>query len=174
VDGAGAGAGAGQDERTVVGLVDAPGNKVRVDEDVKPQTLGGMLPLALGIDEEGQFDFDRAVLRPEVKAVLDELAMRLNEAEWDRLDIIGYTDRIGSDQYNQQLSERRAWAVARYLVDQGVPLQKLKVEGRGKQHALTKEGECEALPREQLITCLQRDRRVELDASIRRTQARIE
>lgn len=157
----------------MVGMVDAPGTRVRVEEEVTTQTLGGLLPLSVGVDEEGQFDFDKAVLRDEVKVVLDELAIRLHEAEWDRLDIIGYTDRLGSPEYNQQLSERRAWAVARYLVDQGISLQKLKVEGRGDRNSVIAEGECENMDRQQLITCLQKDRRVELEASIRRTQAKI-
>jgi outer membrane protein OmpA-like peptidoglycan-associated protein len=170
-----AAAGAGSDEEAmVVGMVDAPGSRVRIEEDVTPQTLGGMLPLAVGVDEEGQFDFDQAVLRPEVKSVLDELAGRLRDAEWDRLDIIGYTDRIGTDDYNQQLSERRAWAVARYLLAQGVPVSKMKVAGRGERNSQVNQGECHDLERSELIACLQQDRRVEIEASIRKTEAKIQ
>jgi outer membrane protein OmpA-like peptidoglycan-associated protein len=161
------------DEQIVVGMVDAPGRNVQVEEQVTPQTLGGMLPMTIGVDEEGQFDFDQAVLRPEVKQVLDELVARLRDAEWDRLDLIGYTDRIGTTEYNQQLSERRAWAVARYLVDQGVPLNKIKVEGRGERESLVGEEECTSLTREELIACLQKDRRVSIEASIRKTQANV-
>ncbi len=167
--------GAGSDqEAMVVGMVDAPGSRVRIDEEVTPQTLGGMLPLTVGVDEEGHFDFDQAVLRPEVKAVLDELAVRLRDAEWDRLDILGYTDRIGNDDYNQQLSERRAWAVARYLVAQGIPVNKMRVEGRGERASQVAEGECHHLDRSELIACLQKDRRVEIEASIRKTEAKIQ
>lgn len=155
-------------------MIEAPGKSVRVDEEVSAQTLGGMLPLSVGVDEEGQFDFDQAVVRDDVRTVLDELALRLHEAEWDRLDIIGYTDRLGTPEYNQQLSERRAWAVARYLVDQGIPLSKLRVEGRGERNSVVAEGECENMGHSELIACLQKDRRVELEATIRRTQARIE
>jgi OOP family OmpA-OmpF porin len=158
----------------VVGMVEAPGGKVRIEEEVSPQTLGGMLPLSVGVDEAGQFDFDKAVLRPEVKSVLDELATRLTDAEWDRLDIIGFTDRIGTDDYNQHLSEQRAWAVARYLVDKGVPLQKLKVEGRGERDSVLQQGECKDLGRDELIGCLQRDRRVEIEASIRKSHANLQ
>jgi outer membrane protein OmpA-like peptidoglycan-associated protein len=161
------------DEQIVVGMVDAPGRNVQVEEQVTPQTLGGMLPMTIGVDEEGQFDFDQAVLRPEVKQVLDELVARLRDAEWDRLDLIGYTDRIGTTEYNQQLSERRAWAVARYLVDQGVPLNKIKVEGRGERESLVGEEECTSLTRDALIACLQKDRRVSIEASIRKTQANV-
>jgi len=167
--------GAGSDEEAmVVGMVDAPGSRVRVEEEVTPQTLGGMLPLAVGVDEEGQFDFDQAILRPEVKSVLDELVGRLRDAEWDRLDIIGYTDRIGTDDYNQHLSDRRAWAVARYLLSQGIPVNKMKVEGRGERNSQMAEGECHDLERHELIACLQQDRRVEIEASIRKTEAKIQ
>ena len=61
-------------------MIDAPGGNARVDEEVTPQTLGGMLPLVVGVDEQGQFDFDQAVLRIEVKVVLDDLAGRLEDA----------------------------------------------------------------------------------------------
>ena len=57
----------------IVGMVDAPGGRARIDEEVTPQTLGGMLPMVVGVDEQGQFDFDQAVLRAEVKGVLDGL-----------------------------------------------------------------------------------------------------
>jgi outer membrane protein OmpA-like peptidoglycan-associated protein len=170
----GATAGGAQDEEIIVGMVGAPGSRVRIEEEVTPQTLDGMLPLSLGVDEEGHFDFDQAVLRPEVRVVLDELVARLREAKWDRLDLIGYTDRIGTAQYNQQLSERRAWAVGRYLMDRGVPLTKLKVEGRGERDSLLSEDECVNLARTELIACLQKDRRVQIEASIRKTQARVQ
>jgi OOP family OmpA-OmpF porin len=130
--------------------------------------------LVVGVDEEGHFDFDKAVLRPEVRTVLDNLAVQLRDAEYDRLDIIGFTDRIGTEDYNQQLSERRAWAVARYLMDRGVPLAKLKVEGRGERESLLTEGECADLNGVDLIGCLQKDRRVQIEASIRRTHVKVE
>jgi outer membrane protein OmpA-like peptidoglycan-associated protein len=168
-----AGAG-GDDDAMIVGMVDAPGGRAQIDEDVTPQTLGGMLPLVVGVDEQGQFDFDQAVLRPETRSVLDDLVSKLQDAEYDRLDIIGYTDRIGTDEYNQQLSERRAWAVGRYLMQQGVPLAKIRVQGRGERESLLSMGECSDLPRAELIACFQRDRRVQIEASIRKSHVKIE
>jgi outer membrane protein OmpA-like peptidoglycan-associated protein len=166
--------GAGGDDPMIVGMIDAPGGNARVDEEVTPQTLGGMLPLVVGVDEQGQFDFDQAVLRIEVKVVLDDLAMQLQDAEYDRLDILGYTDRIGSDEYNQQLSERRAWAVARYLMTRGVPLAKIRVEGRGERESVLSVTECAELVRDQMIACFQQDRRVQIEASIRKSHVKIE
>ncbi|HTS54849.1 MAG TPA: OmpA family protein [Burkholderiales bacterium] len=159
------------DER--IAAIDVPSGKVKVDEEYRPQTLGGALPLILGVNEEGRFDFDQYSLRPEVKRVLDELAEKLKAAEYDRLDIIGYTDRIGTNDYNRRLSELRAYAVAQYLMGKGVPENKIHYEGRGDRNPLTPAGECQGLAREDLITCLQKDRRVEIEASIHRKHATV-
>jgi outer membrane protein OmpA-like peptidoglycan-associated protein len=171
---AGAGdAAAAAEQHDIVGMVEAPGEKASSQEMVMPQTLGGMLPLTIGVDGEGEFDFDRAVLRDDVKTLLDQLARKLQEAEFDTLEIVGHTDRIGTEEYNQYLSERRAWAVARYLVKQGVPVTKLRVVGKGMYQPLTDTDECVGLDRQQLIACVQKDRRVEISASIRRTDVDI-
>jgi outer membrane protein OmpA-like peptidoglycan-associated protein len=158
----------------VVGMVEAPGRKATAKETVIPQTLGGMLPLTLGVEGEGEFDFDRAILREQVKSVLDELAARLKDAEYDRLEIVGHADRIGTEDYNQYLSERRAWAVARYLVKQGVPAAKLAVEGRGMHEPLTGPNQCRGLSRDEMIACMQPDRRVVISASIRKVDVRVQ
>jgi len=157
------------------GLVEAPGKQATRREEVIAQTLDGMLPLTLGIDGQGEFDFDKAILRLQVSEQLDVLAARLKEAQYDRLEIVGHTDRIGTEDYNQYLSERRAWAVARYLVDQGVPASKIRVEGRGMHEPLTPLQECNGqLSREQLIACLQLDRRVVISASIRKVDVKVQ
>jgi len=163
-----------QQKDTVVGLVDVPGKKATVKEDTIPQTLGGMLPMTLGVDGEGEFDFDKAVVRPEVKAVLDKLAAKLKESQYDTLNIVGHADRLGTEEYNQSLSERRAWAVARYLMAQGVPLQKIQVEGRGVSEPLSKPDDCVGLTKKEAIVCLQKDRRVEIAASIRNTEVKVQ
>jgi outer membrane protein OmpA-like peptidoglycan-associated protein len=162
-----------QQEEVIVGLVETPGKKATPTETVIPQTLGGMLPLTLGLEGEGEFDFDKAVLRDQVRSVLDEVAAKLKDAEYDRLEIVGHTDRIGTEVYNQYLSERRAWAVARYLIQQGVPVNKLAVEGRGMHEPLTSAQDCTGLSREETITCLQTDRRVVISASIRRVDVNV-
>lgn len=149
------------------GRVDAPGKHVDIGEDEKLETLGGMLPMAIGMDERGLFDFDQYLLRDDVKATLDVLAEKLNAAVYDRLVIYGYADRLGTAQYNKSLSEKRAWAVAGYLMDHGVPPHKLKVEGRGEQDPVTAVDACEGLSRAEQIECFQRDRRVEITATVK-------
>ena len=102
------------------------------------------------------------------------LAEKLKSAEYDRLVILGYTDRIGTDDYNRQLSDKRAWAVAGYLMDRGVPPHKLKVEGRGERDSLTGDEACEGLKRVEMIQCLQRDRRVEIAATVKEYSLRVQ
>ncbi|HXV08260.1 MAG TPA: OmpA family protein [Burkholderiales bacterium] len=163
-------------EPLIVGVVEAPGKKATRNEEVIPLTLGGLLPMTLGVDGQGEFDFDRAVLREQVKELLDTLVSRLKGAEYDRIEIVGHTDRIGTEDYNQYLSERRAWAVARYLAKQGVPVTKMQVEGRGMQEPVTGAHECDAkdIDRDQLIVCLQKDRRVVISASIRKVDVNVQ
>jgi outer membrane protein OmpA-like peptidoglycan-associated protein len=64
--------------------------------------------------------------------------------------------------------------VARYLMAQGIPVNKMRVEGRGERSSQVAQGECHDLERAELIACLQQDRRVEIEASIRKTEAKIQ
>lgn len=80
------------------------------------------------------FDFDKATLKPEGRAKLDELAAAV-KAEKFQLEVIvavGYTDSTGPDAYNLKLSERRAAAVKSYLVSQGIEANRIYTEGKGK------------------------------------------
>ena len=81
-----------------------------------------------------EFDFDSAVIRPEYNAPLDNLGRALNGPLSDAvLKIIGHTDSIGSEAYNQKLSERRARAVAGYLQRRwGISPVRLRTEGHGE------------------------------------------
>jgi outer membrane protein OmpA-like peptidoglycan-associated protein len=66
------------------------------------------------------FDFDSAVIRSNAASNLTELAGNLSKYGDSRLLIVGHTDAVGSSEYNQALSERRAEAASRYLAAQGV------------------------------------------------------
>jgi OOP family OmpA-OmpF porin len=80
------------------------------------------------------FDFDKANIRPQDAAVLDEAAETLKAHPNVTVNVNGYCDAIGSFSYNLRLSERRAEAVVRYLVDHGVPENRLIPHGYGKTH----------------------------------------
>ncbi|MDR2364552.1 MAG: OmpA family protein [Zoogloeaceae bacterium] len=85
------------------------------------------------------FDFDADTLRPESGAVLDEVVKLARENPAWKFEIGGHTDSLGADAYNQNLSERRAAAVARYLVDKGVDAARLQAKGYGESRPLIPE-----------------------------------
>ena len=82
------------------------------------------------------FDFNSSVVRPESRPVLDEAATLLKQNPGVHVVVKGYTDSIGSAEYNQALSVRRAEAVYRYLVNLGVDPERLTVEGFGKTNPI--------------------------------------
>jgi OmpA-OmpF porin, OOP family len=109
------------------------------------------------------FDFDKAVLKPEGRTKLDELASQAKGIKLEVILAVGHTDRLGSDTYNQKLSERRAAAVKTYLVSKGVEANRIYTEGKGKKQPVTG-AQCNNVKnRKALIECLQPDRRVEVE-----------
>ncbi|MBL0598736.1 porin OmpA [Aeromonas jandaei] len=109
------------------------------------------------------FDFNKATLKPKASEALDNLYSQIESARPKDgvATVIGYTDRIGSDSYNQKLSEQRAQTVANYLVGKGIPASKVNVEGRGKASPVTGDS-CVSKSKRELIVCLAPDRRVEV------------
>ncbi len=79
-----------------------------------------------------KFDFDQSTLRPENREILSRIAGVLLASSGYRLFVYGYTDDIGTDDYNQALSERRAQTVADYLIKAGVPADIMTTKGFGK------------------------------------------
>src|SRR5574343_488716 len=77
------------------------------------------------------FDFNKAVLRPEGKAKLDEVVAKSKAIKLEVILAVGHTDRIGSDSYNQKLSEKRAAAVKEYLVAKGIEANRVYIEVMG-------------------------------------------
>ncbi len=73
------------------------------------------------LNSDANFDFDKAALKPAGKANLDQFLAGLAGAKVSGISVVGHTDSVGSDAYNQKLSEQRAAAVANYLSSKGVP-----------------------------------------------------
>jgi len=78
------------------------------------------------------FDFNKATLRADAADILDEAARVLKEEPSIDVSVDGHTDAVGSDAYNQRLSERRAQAVHDYLVRLGVSAGRLRTRGFGE------------------------------------------
>jgi OmpA-OmpF porin, OOP family len=116
----------------------------------KPKPVAEKVTLAADV----LFDFDKAVLKNEGKAKLDDLANRAKAINLEVVIAIGHTDSIGSDAYNQKLSVRRAESVKSYLVSKGVEPNRIYTEGKGEKQPVasnkTKDGR-------------QKNRRVEIE-----------
>lgn len=89
--------------------------------------------LKITLQNEVLFDFDKAEIKPAFGPALDKLAAVLVKYDRSFATVIGHTDSIGSETYNQALSERRAQAVVDALVARGVPAGRLSAAGRGER-----------------------------------------
>ncbi|AMO24503.1 OmpA family protein [Ramlibacter solisilvae] len=79
------------------------------------------------------FDFDKAVLKPEGRAKLDDLVSKVQGINLEVIIAVGHTDSVGGDSYNQQLSVKRAEAVKAYLVSKGIEKNRVYTEGKGEK-----------------------------------------
>ena len=124
-------------------------------------------PAAAGLKPSGEkitlaadalFDFDKAVLRPEGKAKLDELASKAGALKLEVILAVGH---------NQKLSEKRAAAVKEYLVSKGIEANRVYTEGKGEKQPKTgdacKKMGAESGKNKKLVECLQPDRRVDIE-----------
>ena len=113
------------------------------------------------LDSKVLFDFDKAVLKPEGKAAIDSQVVG-KLAQIQKLEVVlvtGHTDRLGTEAYNQKLSQRRADAVRDYLVSKGVDKAKIETIGMGEKQPVV---QCDQKNMKQLIECLQPNRRVDV------------
>ncbi len=147
------------------GAPEEPGTeRVEVDD---------VIPVNLNADV--LFAFDKADLRPEATSILHEAIAKgmSSGARLVGIRVVGHTDAIGSDKYNDALSLRRANSVRNWLINNGVSANQVTAEGRGKREA-EMTAQCErnvaqlgkkvsaAKKRQALIACLQPDRKVVL------------
>ena len=121
-------------------------------------------PVSVSFEAEPLFSFDKSVVRSDQRSKLNELVASLKGTQYDSVSVIGYADRIGTNEYNQKLSERRANAVKAYLVRQGVPAGKINAEGRGESEPVTGDT-CSGQRGGALIACLEPDRRVDVSVT---------
>lgn len=130
--------------------------------DVANPCKSGKAPQVDLADRTFYFGFDSAKLTPEAITKLDKIAAIIKSAgNTHTAKITGFADRVGSSAYNQKLSERRAAAVQKYLVKQGVANTVITaVQGVGETVPVTNcKGDAVT---DKLVACLKPDRRVEI------------
>ena len=147
------------------------------DKDLVPVDVCNPKPAAVGaaaggpkpagekitVAADALFDFNKATLRPEGKAKLDELVGKAKAIKLEVILVVGHTDRIGGDAYNQKLSEKRAAAVKEYLVAKGIEANRVYTEGKGAKQPVTGD-KCKCNGKSKaLIDCLQPDRRADIE-----------
>src|SRR5207237_6414817 len=116
------------------------------------------------IQADALFDFDKSVLRPDGKKNIDDALAKLRGTDLEMVIATGHTDAIGSDAYNQRLSERRAAAVKDYLVSKGIPASKITTIGKGKSQPVATNKTAEGR---------QKNRRVDIEFKGVRAQSRL-
>jgi OOP family OmpA-OmpF porin len=106
------------------------------------------------------FDFNKSVIKPDYKDRLDNLSGQIRGVNLEVVIAIGHADQIGTLQYNQKLSVRRAEAAKAYLVSKGIEPNRIYTEGKGETQPVKA---CPKMSGKSLIDCLSPNRRVELE-----------
>jgi outer membrane protein OmpA-like peptidoglycan-associated protein len=99
-------------------------------------------PKPTSVDVFGQalFEFNSIVIKPESKEGLKLVVKKLKENKNYRIQVEGHTDDVGSEVYNQKLSERRAQSVRKFLIKNGISPSKIKVQGFGELNPVSDNG----------------------------------
>lgn len=119
----------------------------------------------MSLSADGLFDFGKSVLTAKGKASLNEFAAKLKGRKIEKITVMGHTDRFGTAEFNQKLSQKRADAVKAYLASKGVDKSKVVAQGKGSTQPKTAANQCEGKKSAKVIACLAPDRRVEIEAS---------
>lgn len=137
----------------------------RVDDPPEPRPAAPAVEAqTVSLSADVLFDFDSATVTTRGRKVLDDLGEKLKAEGTLTINVVGYTDRLGTDDYNLKLSQKRAEAVKGHL-STFVDAATIKANGRGKEHPVT-EGKCARnQAAAKLVACLQPDRRVEINVT---------
>lgn len=125
------------------------------------------------LQAETLFDFDKSTIRADGKKKLDDEVVGKMK-EYPQVEVVlvtGHADRIGSDAYNQKLSQRRADAVKGYLVGQGVEDKRIETAAKGESEPVVScddvKGKVSGKNRK-LVECLQPNRRVMVEVKVQK------
>ncbi|UZD16657.1 porin OmpA [Gallibacterium anatis] len=142
------------------------GLSYRFGQSAAPAPVVEVVNKKFALSSDVLFAFGKANLKPEAAQSLDNLQQEITKVgSLSSVEVAGYTDRIGSDKYNQKLSQERANTVANYLVSKSISPDVIKAVGYGEANPVTG-NTCDAVKgRKALIACLAPDRRVEVSVS---------
>lgn len=113
----------GEKPKKVVKKASPPPKPARTPKPIKQN---------ITIEASVLFDFDSDTLKPEGKQYIEDIRQKYKFYDADSVDIVGHTDSSGPDAYNQNLSERRASSVKKYLVETGSAAAKITTSGKGE------------------------------------------
>lgn len=116
-----------QEEELRQAMADSEAATIKREQDVLITTFKSGL----------MFDFDSATLKPDGKAEIARVSTVFNKYPQTRLRVEGHTDTKGTEEYNQQLSERRANSVKNALIQQGVDAQRISIVGYGESQPIS-------------------------------------
>ncbi|MDQ7082796.1 MAG: OmpA family protein [Aquificota bacterium] len=102
-------------------------------KEEKPKKEPKFVEETLKITARIHFDFDKYNIRKEYIPILNEVVRTLKSNEFIKVRIEGFTDIVGTKEYNEKLALKRAESVKRYLVQKGVPEDKIEIVGFGKE-----------------------------------------
>jgi OOP family OmpA-OmpF porin len=106
----------------------------------------------VSIAAEALFDFDKAIVKPEGKAALDEFMSKLQGLNTEVMIAVGHTDSVGTNAYNEKLSLRRAEAVKAYMVSKGLDPARLYTEGKGETQPVADNATAEGRAKNRRVT----------------------
>jgi OOP family OmpA-OmpF porin len=125
------------------------------------------------LQAETLFDFDKAVVRPDGKKILDdEVVAKMKE--YPQVEVVlvtGHADRIGSDRYNMRLSQRRADAVKGYLTSEGIDANRVETAAKGESEPVVDCNDVKGKANrynKKLVECLQPNRRVVVEIKVQK------
>ena len=133
--------------------------------------------VAITLQAETLFDFDKSVIRADGKKILDDevVAKMKQYPQVEVVLVTGHADRIGSDAYNQKLSQRRADAVKAYLVAQGVEANRIETAAKGESDPVVSCDDVKGKAsgkNKKLVECLQPNRRVMVEVKVQKPTQR--
>ena len=97
-----------------------------------PKPAPQPVKVAITIQAEALFDFDKSILKPDGKKSIDDAIVKMKKVDVEMVIATGHTDSVGTDAYNQKLSERRATTVKEYMISQGISAAKITILGKGE------------------------------------------